>query len=703
MADIRTFCRVCEPACGLVAAVEDGRLAAVRPDPEHPVSRGWACNKGIATYDIHRDPDRLSHPLGRGKSGFETLSWDDAMAGIAARMGDIRHRHGDWSAAAYIGNPTAFNALASAGLGPFLAGLGTRQIYSAGTQDCSNKFAASEFVFGSSTIHPIPDFDHTSYLLVLGSNPGVSHMSFVSIAEPNAVLRDIEKRGGKVVFVNPRRIETVKSGIGELVQIRPDTDVYFLAALLHELDRIGGFDERVVAEHGRNVEGLRAFVADYPPERVAEVVGMPVETIRQVAREWAAAEGASVTMSTGVNMGRQGTLAYWLVHMLSFVTGNLDRRGGNIESVGYYPSAPRSGRADPARAFFEGRFGRVRHVRGSLPGNLLADEILTPGPGQVRALFVVAGNPLLSMADEGRLRQALEALDLLVCIDLYPNATGELAHYLLPATDQFEREDLTYAGLGLQHRPHVQYTPRVVEPAAERREEWWILARLCKELGLKGPLDEGDEPDVFARLARMLERGGVTLEELRQAPGGVLLAPLAPGRFFAEQIGTADGRVDCRPPFFSAAIATAAEEFESLASEPPGSLKLITKRDRFMHNSWFHNVDKMKRHERARNYLFMHPDDARRLGLSAGMSVRVRSTAGEVELPLAEDPDLMPGVVAATHGWGHAEARGMRVASERPGVNVNRLLPSGPGSFDPLSNMAHMTGIPVEVHRADGA
>jgi formate dehydrogenase len=201
----------------------------------------------------------------------------------------------------------------------------------------------------------------------------------------------------------------------------------------------------------------------------------------------------------------------------------------------------------------------------------------------------------------------------------------------------------------------------------------------------------------------MLERGGVTLEELRQAPGGVLLAPLAPGRFFAEQIGTADGRVDCRPPFFSAAIATAAEEFESLASEPPGSLKLITKRDRFMHNSWFHNVDKMKRHERARNYLFMHPDDARRLGLSAGMSVRVRSTAGEVELPLAEDPDLMPGVVAATHGWGHAEARGMRVASERPGVNVNRLLPSGPGSFDPLSNMAHMTGIPVEVHRADGA
>src|SRR6185436_4327370 len=161
--------------------------------------------------------------------------------------------------------------------------------------------------------------------------------------------------------------------------------------------------EAVLAAHGRNVEGLRAFIAPYTPERVSGVTGIAAETIRETARDWAAADGASVTMSTGVNMGRQGTLAYWLVHMLSFVTGNLDRRGGNIESVGYYPGAPRAGRCDPARTFFDTRFGRMRHVRGSLPGNLLADEILTPGPGQVRALFVIAGNPLLSMTDEPRL------------------------------------------------------------------------------------------------------------------------------------------------------------------------------------------------------------------------------------------------------------------------------------------------------------
>ena len=698
MPDIRTFCRVCEPACGLVARVEAGRVAALRPDNEHPISQGWACNKGLATFDIHHDPDRLSHPLKRTASGsFERISWDQAFDEIAAKLRAIHGARGDWSTAMYIGNPTAFNALIGVGMTPFIAGLGTRQLYTAGTQDCSNKFAASEFVYGTSTVHPLPHFDHTNYLLILGSNPAVSHMSFISIANPMNVLRAAQQRGAKIRFVNPRRIESVKSGVGELIQIRPDTDIYFLAALLNELDRIGAFDAAVIAAHGKNIDGLRAFIAAYSPERVASVTGIAAETIREVARDWAAADGASATMSTGVNMGRHGTLAYWLVQMLSFVTGNLDRRGGNIESVGFYPTASRSGRTDPARTFFDSRFGRLRHVRGSRPGNLLPDEILTPGPDQIRALFVVAGNPLLSMSDEIRLREALQSLELLVCIDIYRTATAQLAHYVLPATDQFERADVTYAGLGLQHRPHVQYTDAVVAPRDERREEWWIFARLCQSLGFKGPLDEGPQPHVLARIERMLEKGGLSLERVKASPGGVVLPALQAGRFFAEHLQTPDARVDCCPGDFDDAIRSAAAHFAELQAASPTALRLITKRDRFMHNSWFHNVEKMKHGERARNHLFMHPADAARLRLNDGDIVRVRSAAGEVELPVKRDADLMPGVVAATHGWGHGDVDGMRVAHERPGVNVNRLLRSGPGSFEPLSNMAHMTGVPVDV------
>jgi anaerobic selenocysteine-containing dehydrogenase len=693
MAEVRTFCRVCEPACGLVAAVEDGRLTKLRPDREHPISRGWACNKGIATFDIHRDPDRLSVPLRRDGDRFARTSWDEAMRDIAARMRAIKGDGDDWATAVYLGNPTAFNAFFTVGLAPFLGGLRTRQIYSAGTQDCSNKFAASEAVYGSSTVHPLPDFDHTDYLLVLGSNPAVSHMSFISIADPVAVLRAIEKRGGKVRFVNPRRIETVKLGIGELIQIRPDSDVYFLAALLHELEQIGAWDEALIAVHGKNADELHRFIGGFSAAAVESVTGIPAATIRRTAREWADARGASVTMSTGVNMGRHGTLAYWLVQMLSFVTGNLDRRGGNLQSVGYYPAAALSGRTDPARTYFDGRFGRVRHVRGSLPGNLLADEILTPGRGRVRSLFVIAGNPLLSMAGEARLREALRRLDLLVCIDLYRNATGEYADYLLPATDQFERADVTYAGLGLQHRPHAQYTPAVVAPAGERAEEWWILARLCKELGFKGPLDDSS-PSPQARLARMLERGGISLEELEAAPGGITLAENQPGRLFSEFLPEP---VDCFPALFAGALSDLTATGAGRAAAASAQLLLITKRDRFMHNSWFHNVEKMKRGEHHTNYLHMHPADARWRGLGDGETVRLRSASGEVRLPVRYDEDLLPGVVAATHGWGHAAAAGMRLAQARPGANVNALLASGPGSFDPLSNMAWMTGIPVEV------
>jgi len=699
MPDIRTFCRVCEPACGLVARVEDGRLAKLRPDRDHVVSRGWACNKGLATFDIHHDPDRLDTPVKRVASGrFEPIGWDQAMTEIAARMRAIRAACGDWATALYVGNPAAFNARLGSGTAPFVAGLGTRQVYSSGTQDCSNKFAGSEAVYGSSTVHPLPDFDHTELLLVIGSNPAVSHMSFVSIADPMRVLREAQARGAKIRFLNPRRIESGAAGVGELIQLRPDTDVWFLAALLHALDEAGTFDAELLARRGRNVAALRAFLAGYSPERVAPITGVPAAVLRGLAAEWAAADGAAVTMSTGANMGRHGTLAYWLVQMLSFCTGNLDRRGGNLQSVGYYPSATRAGAVDPSRLWFDGRFGRTRHVRGVLPGNLLADEILTAGPGQVRSLFVVAGNPLLSIGDEAKLAAALQSLELLVCVDIYRSATAEHAHYILPATDQFERADLTYSGLGLQHRPFVQYTEAVVAPRGERREEWWILARLCRELGFKGPLDAGEDADGgLARLARMLERGGLSLEQVQATSGGLPLPPNQPGRLFDELLPAADGRLDCCPAQFAAALPALAADFAARLAEAPGQLRLITLRDRFMHNSWFHNVRKLRRAAQVGNPLYMHPDDMARLGLTAGALVRVRSQAGEIALPVQVAADLLPGVVAATHGWGHAGAPGLRLAQERPGVNVNRLLPSGPGSYDPLSNQAFMTGIPVEV------
>ena len=466
--EIPTFCRVCEPACGLVAHVRDGELIRLRPDKENPISRGFACNKGLAGDEIHRDPDRVNHPLRRTAEGrFEEVTWDEAISEIATRLSAIKSDYGPSAIAPYIGNPTAFNTLAGPAIGALFAQLGVRRSFSSGTQDCANKFAGSEAVFGSSTMHPVPDFDHTELLLSFGANPRVSHASFVSMADPIGVLKSIVARGGRVIHVNPREIENAKTRAGETLLIRPDTDVYLLAALIHEIDQAGGFDDAVVRQYGKHVDELRQFVSAYPAERVENATGINADVIRKLALDFASSSAASVHMSTGVNMGRQGTLSYWLLHMLSFVTGNLDRRGGNVLSIGFYESA-KAGRRNFSDSFVETDYGRLR--KGSLPGNLLPDFVLQEAD-PVRAMIVVAGNPVLSIGGEFRLREAMEALDLLVVIDLYRNATAEYADFILPSADSFERADINITGLGLQHEPWIQYTEKVVSPLGERREE----------------------------------------------------------------------------------------------------------------------------------------------------------------------------------------------------------------------------------------
>ncbi len=697
--EVTTFCRVCEPACGLKAEVEKGELVRLRPDRDNPITRGFACHKGLAGDEIHRDPDRLDHPLRRREDGgFERVSWDEALRDIAARLRSIFEAHGPNAIAPYVGNPTAFNTLAGPAIGALFAQLGARRSFSSGTQDCANKFAGSEAVFGSSTMHPVPDLAHTDFLLSFGSNPRVSHASFLSIPDPIGALKAVVARGGRVVHVNPRRIESERTRAGETLLIRPDTDVYLLAALLHELDRLDLFDEEIVTRHGKHVAELRAFVADYPPERVAPSTGIEADKIRTLARDFAAAPSASVYMSTGVNMGRQGTLAYWLLHMLSFVTGNLDRRGGNILSVGFYESA-KAGR----RAFEEGfvdteDYGRLR--KGSLPGNLMPDFVLQEHD-PVRAMICVAGNPVLSIGGEARLRAAMEKLELLVVIDLYRNATAEYADYILPSTDAFERADINITGLGLQHEPWIQYTERVVQPRGERREEWWILGRIAQKLGLKSPFDEtGEARGLWGRIDHMLQSRGLTLDDVRRQPHGIAFEGLAPGRFYSHQLQTPDAKVDCCPPAFAEAIARCGEELRQLDAEGPDRLKMISRRDPHMHNSWYANLPRMKRGAKDRNYLYVNPEDARVRGLSTGDEVRLFNEWGRIRVELRIDEDLARGVVALTHGWGNAKTPGMRFAQSTPGVNQNALLPSGAGSFDPLSNQAFMTGVPVELEPA---
>ncbi|MEE2870654.1 MAG: molybdopterin-dependent oxidoreductase [Pseudomonadota bacterium] len=703
MKTVSTFCRVCEPSCGLVAEVDNNTIQRLQPDKTHPVSQGFACHKGVNYLAIHQDPDRLDTPLQRlgsrqpGEGQWQSQDWDSSLAEVGSKLNAIRDQYGPDAIAGYIGNPTAFNALGSQGIGDFFMGIGSRRIFNSGTQDCSNKFAAGEAVFGTSTLHPLPDIENTDCLLIFGENPKVSHMSFISIADPMAKIRTACQRGASVYYINPRHIESASPKTGEVVQILPDTDLYLMAALLHEIDALERFDEAVLAQHGNHVAELRAFIAPYSADAVAEVVGLDAGQIRSLAEEFSSAERAAVHMSTGVNMGRHGTLCYWLLQMLSFVTGNLDKVGGNFYSEGFYPAA-KAGRARLDKLFFPTRYGEMRHIRGALPGNLLPDMILDDD-NPVRALVVIAGNPLLSVGGEARWRAALEKLDLLIVIDLFRNATGEYAHYLLPAADMLERPDLNICGLGMQYKPHVQYTDAVVPAAGQRKEEWWILSSLLQHMGMKAPLL--DQPNPFGRLEHMMARHQLSVDSLKAAPSGtVVLDTQSIGRFYTDFVQTDDKRVDCCPPLFADAIALAREQFQALKDRAP-DYRLINLRTNYMHNSWYQNVAKLKRGKHDHNPLHMHPQDMATLGLTDGDPLEVSNEYGEVTALARSDDSLRPGVVAMTHGWGNQKTPGLRVANRYPGVNINALLPNGPGSYEKLSNQAFMSGVPVSIRLPD--
>ena len=689
----RTFCRVCEPACGLIATVENDELVKLEPDQDHPISKGFVCNKGIYGLDIHNDPDRLKYPLKQTSPGvFERISWETAFEEISARVKEIQAASG--AIAAYGGNPGGFNALLGPSYGQLMLQMGVKRFFSSGTQDCANKFAGSEGVFGTRTMHPVPDIDHSDFIMIIGENPAISHMSFFSIPHPMRHLKDAEERGAEVVYVNPRIIESAKTA-GRVQQIKPDTDVYLLAAMLQVIDTELGFDAAAV-EHGEHVEELRAFISQYTPEKVAKVTGISVEEIRALALGFANADSACVHLSTGVNMGRQGTIGYWLMHMLSFVTGNLGKRGGNFYSSGFYDRAPASGAHLPTE-WVDSPYGEYRKPGGvgmSMPGNLMPDYLTDPNEN-IRALFVSCGNPVLSIGGEARMREALKDLDLIVCVDIYRNATGEYADYVLPATGAFEREDINMVGLGMQYQPSVQFTEAVVPPAYERKPDWWIYETLAKYLGLQSAFDRDDEPDMWSRVNAMLKSRGHTMDELRGV--GVIAFERSTPEDIYERVQHEHGLVDCYPALFESGVERMAAIFAELENEPDHLLKLITKRDAYNFNSWYANVEKLKTGKRSDNHLFMHPKDAERRQLEDGARIKISNEFGTIESSIKFTDDLMEGVVAMTHGWGQGKTSGMKVAQANPGANPNALLPSGPGSFEPLSNQSHMTGIPVEV------
>ncbi len=720
-----TFCRICEALCGLEVRVDDGRVVDIRPDDAHVVTRGFACPKGLKQQRMYDSPDRLRYPLKRVGAEWQRVGWDQALSEIGAKVRAISSQRDADAIAMYVGTAAGFGLLHPIFAQGFMTGLGSASMYSPSTQDCANKFAVAHHVYGFPFTQSFPDIDNCQCLIIVGANPVVSKWSFLQVSNPARRLKEIEARGGKLYFVDPRRTESAKVA-GEHVFIRPNTDVFFFLSFLHELIASGGVDRERVDRYMSGFPAIESLVEAWTPERGSEVTRIDAARLREMVEAYRGARGAALYSSTGVNMTSNGTMAFWLQEVINAVSGNLDRRGGTLVGRGVI-DFPKFGKKNGILLRSEkSRVGGFASVNDTFPGGILADEILTPGKGQVRGLFVTGGNPLLSMANGERLREAFSDLDLLVVTDIYLNETASLADYVLPATTPFERPDLPFIFpllLGLQSRPYIQATDAVVEPDGEQRDEATIylqLARACG-VGVFGSravqllLEAAMKINTMWRRRRqpaLPQRGllSVLLRMTGQGSFSRLLRQvhgrLRPGHcendFLGKRVVTDDGRVHLAPQALLEAAASLDDHFNRELADRD-RLKLITRRAVTSHNTWTHNFEEFVRSDRNTNYLYMHPEDARRIGLAVGDFADVSTATAGVRVPVRFLPELMPGTVALPHGWGHQHAAGLSVASKTSGVNVNLLAADGPERLEPVSGMAHLTGISVDVVPAAAA
>ncbi|HSO95016.1 MAG TPA: molybdopterin-dependent oxidoreductase [Acidimicrobiia bacterium] len=733
-------CPLCEATCGLELRLDGNAITRVRGDRDDVFSHGFLCPKGSAVGKIDDDPDRIRRPLVREGATWREVSWEDAFAVIERRLTPILEQHGRDAVAMYIGNPNAHNLAGLIYNRALIQALGSRNVFSASTVDQMPKQVSAGLMFGAALSVPVPDVDRTDHLLLLGANPFASNGSLLTAPDLPGRLRALRARGGKLVVVDPRRTKTAEEA-DEHLFIRPGTDAAFLGAVAHTILREGLAEPGALRDHLHGWDDLDQLLAAFTPEAVAAVCGIDAATIRRVARDLAAAPRAAVYARLGTCANEFGTTASWLVDVCNIVTGNLDREGGAMfarPAAGGANTGGEPGRGRGVR--FGRRASRVRglpEVYGELPVVCLAEEIETPGVGQVRALITVAGNPVVSTPDSARLDRALDELDFMVSVDIYRNETTRHADVILPAPPLLARGHYDLALYSLAVRNVANYSPPLVPLEGDDRHEWEILLRLANIVAgagadadphalddtiVVGMVDKAirrgasnvagrDAADLLQQLSArrgperildlMLRTGpygdgfgadadGLSLAVLEAHPHGVDLGPLAPR--IPEMLRTPSGQIELTP---EPIVADLDRLRSTLRSGTTSGFTLIGRRDLRSNNSWMHNVDVLVK-GRDRCTLLVHPDDAAQLGLRDGGHAKVAAPGGSVLAPVEITDSMMRGVVSLPHGWGHdVDGTQLRVAATRPGVNSNLLADTE--HFDPLSGNAVLNGIPVEI------
>ena len=713
-------CNLCEAICGLTIEHDDEKVISIKGDPDDPLSRGHLCPKALALQDVHADPDRLKLPVRRKDDGsFEPISWNDAFDLIEKKFQNIRAQHGNDAVALYLGNPTVHNYGALLFQRFIKEALNTKHRFAATSVDqLPHHFAASQ-MFGHGLMIPIPDIDRTNFMLMLGANPAASNGSLMTAPDVKNRLKAIRERGGKIILIDPRATETAKL-VDTHHFIRPGTDVYLLAAILHELFR--GKHTRLDRYDGfvKHLAELEAAVAQFSPEVAARETNIDADTVRELAREFAEADGAVVYGRMGVSTQPHGGLCQWLINAINLVSGNLDQPGGQMFATPAVTLVGRHGTTDEY-ARWHSRVRKAPEFEGELPVSVMAEEMLTPGEGQIRALITNAGNPVLSTPNGTQLEKALTQLDFFVALDIYINETTRHADLILPSPTGLESDHYDLAFNALAVRNTSKYSPQVFEPINGSLYDWEVMKEVAKRLtpkpsGLIGQVKQRLKlwmldwltPQRILNLGlaigpygawRKPFSGGLNLKRIKASKHGVDLGELQsqlPGL-----LRTADKKIDAAPLVYREHLQKLVKESTDQAANgsDESAFALIGRRHLRGNNSWMHNSQRLVKGP-DRCTLMMHPNDANNLSLTDGEPVRMSSRVGEVTVPLEVTDAIMPGVVSLPHGYGHhREQTELSVAEKFAGASINDVMDDK--VVDSVTGNAAFSGQTVTVSRAE--
>lgn len=697
-------CHLCEAMCGLRIETDGGRVVKIEGDKEDVYSKGHICPKGVALQDIHNDPDRLKYPIRRKGEEWEVISWAEAFDEVETNLNAIRDKYGPDALGLYMGNPGVHNTGTGLFFFDFAKALDTKNRFASHSLDQLPQMFVNGEMFGHQAMFPVPDLERTSYFLALGANPLVSNGSIMSTPDIQGKLKSLQARGGKFVVIDPRRTRSAKLA-DEHYFIHPGTDVLFLLAFVHVLFEQKLLRVDTVAAYTDGIQTMEELTQAYSPELVASLIGIEASAIRQIVQDFCAAEQAICYGRLGVSVQEYGSLCHWLINSINILTGNIDKAGGVMfprPAMDFVKLLKHE-----AKAFrWKSRVRGLPEVASDLPSTVMAEEVLTPGEGQIKAMITLAGNPVLSAPNSQQLDQAFSQLEYQVAIDIYLNETTRHANIILPPATALEVLHYDFVLNIVALRNVANFSPPVFSINSNQRFDWQIILELQKRLekgnslflGLKHRILSWLTPERRINLGLRLGPYGIfskhklSLQKLKDNPHGLDFGPLQPA--LPKRLFTKNKRINLAFPRIVEDLKRIPDLIKQLKSNSD-SLLLIGRRDLRSNNSWMHNCIRLVKGP-DRCTLLMHPKDAAKRKLERNSLVEVSSSIGQVKIVVEFTEDIMPGVVSIPHGWGHKlKGTKIRVAEQKAGVNVNEL--TSEQVVDAPTGNAVLNGIVVEV------